>query len=237
MNCYTIYMNRYIKFIIIFVILSYPITANSHPIDYKLFKIIEMDILKDGKKIGFSNYLFNYKDGFLVVKNLTEFEVKLLGVKVFFIKSEGTEKYSENQLISFTSSTLQNEKKKFVNLKFLKKENEFIIDGSSYKGKSKIKSIIGNWWNHDILEVDSQISPLSGSVKEQIVKFLGEETLKINNISYNTMHYKLLSKDPNTSDNKKLNFDIWYDKKKNLIVKISYNKFGKWDYQIKNFIK
>ena len=30
-------------------------------------------------------------------------------------------------------------------------------------------SIIGNWWNHKILKADQQISPLSGSIKEQVV--------------------------------------------------------------------
>ena len=36
-----------------------------------------------------------------------------------------------------------------------------------------LKNVIGNWWNHDILRTDSQISPLSGSIKTQVVKFIG----------------------------------------------------------------
>ena len=47
-----------------------------------------MEVLRNGKVIGFSKYYFNYKDQFLEVKNETKFEVKLAGVKIFEIKSK-----------------------------------------------------------------------------------------------------------------------------------------------------
>ncbi len=230
-------MIRYIKYILLFVVLISPTTTNSHPNDYYSYKIIEMDVYKDNQKIGFSNYFFNYNNGILEVVNETKFEVKLLGVKVFSINSNGLEKYFENKLISFNSETYQNDKRKYVNLKLSEDKKEFQINGSSFKGTTDIEKIVGSWWNHDILEMNSQISPVSGSVKGQIVKTLGKQTLILNNIKYETHHYKLLSKDPNTPDDKKLNFDIWLDKSKNLIVKIAYNKLGQWEYRIKNFKK
>ena len=238
MNCHIIYLNRYIKFFFILLIfLLYPIYSISHPQDYKKFKSIEMEVLRDGKLIGFSRYLFRHKDGFLEVKNETKFEVELLGVKLFTISSKGIEKYYKNLLISFNSETFQNNKRKFVDLKLSENKKEFEIIGSSYKGNVNINSIVGNWWNHDILEVDNQISPLSGSIKTQVVKFIGEENIIINNKNYSSVHYKLQSKDPNTPEDKKLNFDIWYNKDENLILKIVYNKMGYWEYKVISFEK
>ena len=33
------------------------------------------------------------------------------------------------------------------------------------------KNVIGNWWNHKLLQAESQISPISGSIKEQVSYF------------------------------------------------------------------
>ena len=238
MNCYTIYVNRHIKFFLLFfLIFFFPVNLSSHPQDYVKFKHIEMEVLRDGKIIGFSKYFFNYKDNFLEVKNETEFEVKLLGVKIFEIKSKGIEIYNNNRLISYNSKTYQNDKIKFVKLKLTKDKKEFKIIGSSFKGNGSSDFIIGNWWNHDILQAKSQISPLSGSIKEQVVTFVGKENIIFNNQTYLTEHYKLKSKDPNVPDDKKLNFDIWYSKDENLIFKIVYSNMGNWEYNVINFEK
>ena len=208
-------------------------TSYSHTDHYKNFKKIEMDVYKDGKIIGFSNYEFSSKSDELFVKNATEFKVKILGVKVFSVFSNSEELYKNGNLIYFKSNTVQNNKKKYVDLKYHKDTNEFLIDGSSYKGKAKKNNIIGNWWNHDILEAKSQISPLSGSIKKQKVIFIGKELIKVYEKEYNTEHYRLLS-DENISEDRKLDFDIWYSKEKKIIVKISYQKFGNWEYRLKS---
>ena len=236
MNCYIIYIIRYIKyFFIIISFFFYSERVNSHPEDYKNYKVIEMDVLKDGKIIGFSNYFFKYENQVLEIKNETKFDVQLLGLEVFSIKSKGIEKYFKNKLISFESQTKQNDKRKFVYLELSNDKNQFKINGSSFKGNASITNIVGNWWNHDILNADSQISPVSGSIKNQEVKFLGEEYINIKNKKYKSDHYKILSKDPNTPVDKKLNFDIWYSEEENLILKVSYNRFGQWEYVIKDY--
>ena len=238
MFCHIFLNKRNIKLLLIIILFSiFTFKANSKTDHYKDFVKIEMEVLKDGKIIGFSNYNFINLDNKLLVKNQTEFEVKLAGIKIFSISSESSEEYINNKLVSFNSLTFQNNKKKYVNVKLNKNKSEFIIDGSSYKGKAKITNIIGNWWNKDILKTDSQISPLSGSVKKQVVTYLGKENITINNSIYVTEKYKLVSKDPNIAENKKLNFIIWFDKKKNLIVKVSYNRLGNWLYRVKRFNK
>jgi len=193
-----------------------------------------MEILKDGKVIGFCNYKFFHKDKSLEVQNTTKFEVKIFGVKIFSISSNAVEKYKNEQLIYFKSETVQNDKKKFVNLKYEKNKNKFLIHGSSYKGTANLNNIIGNWWNHKILESDSQISPLSGSIKKQIVTFIAEEKIDLYGKEYLTHRFKLKSKDLNLSEDKKLDFDIWFEPKSNLILKVGYKKMGYWEYKLKN---
>ena len=224
------------KFLICFILLLYPQGLNSHVSHYKNIKKIEMEIFKDGKNIGYCNYEFTKNDDSIKIYNETNFEVKLLGIKVFSINSIGTEIYKNNKLFSFNSNTLQNDKKKFVNLILNENEDVFDIKGSSYTGKANRNNIIGNWWNHKILESETQISPLSGSVKDQVVTFLGKEKVQIYGKEYLAHKFSLKSKDESISENKKLDFEIWLEPKKNLILKVKYNRMGSWEYILKNVI-
>ncbi|MFL2893566.1 MAG: DUF6134 family protein [Candidatus Pelagibacter sp.] len=193
-----------------------------------------MEILHNGKNIGYSHYLFSHKGDELKVKNITKFDVELFNVKVFSIDSQSTEIYFKNKLIKFFSETKQNKKVKFVDLFYDKNLDEFIIKGSSYSGSADKKNVIGNWWNHEILNTETQISPLSGSVKKQLINFIKEEKININDSNYELYHYKLISADTNLSDEKKLDFDIWYDPESYLIRKVTYKRMGKWDYILTN---
>ena len=220
------------KFLVVLLVLS-PLFLQAHTDHYKNYKNIEMEIFKDDEKIGESIFTFKKEENKFIVKNTTNFEVKLLGVTVFSINSRGTEEYIGDQLISFNSETFQNNKRKYVNLIFDEKKEKFIIDGSSYKGEADKENIIGHWWNHKILQTETQISPLSGSVKKQNIEFLGKEKIKLYNKEYDVEHFRLFSTDPNLPDDKKLNFEIWYDKKKALIIKVAYKRMGLWEYRLK----
>ena len=169
------------------------------------------------------------------VTNQFKFEVKLLGATVFEVEGIGEEKYLKDQLISFNSKTLQNKKEKFVNLTLNKNTKKFDIVGSSFSGEALLENTIGNWWSHKILQASSQISPISGSIKEQIVTFVAKEKVIINGKEYETDHFKLTSKDMTLPDDKRLNFDIWLDKKTSLIVKVTYQRMGNWEYRLKNY--
>ena len=223
------------KYIYILLFVTYAFKAYSHTSHYQGIIKIEMDVIRNGEIIGYSNYFFEHEDEKMTVKNYTNFKVDLFGVTIFSILSEAIEKYENDKLIYFKSNTFQNDKEKYVNLHYDKSSKEFIIDGSSYKGKASNDCVIGNWWNHQILKAKKQISPLSGSIKEQVVTLIGEENIIINNKKYLTNHYKLKSKNENLPKDKKLNFDIWYDPKNSLILKVSYSRMGKWEYKVKNF--
>ena len=225
-------MKKYIYILILFLFTS---QSQSHTAHYKNLSKIEMEVFRNDEAIGYSNYFFEHEDNTMTVKNYTQFKVKLLGINIFSISSEGVEKYEDNKLVFFKSITFQNNKEKFVNLKYDKKSNKFIIDGSSFKGKAEIDNVIGNWWNQKILIANSQISPLSGSIKEQKINFLKKEIIELYGKSYEVLHFKLRSKNENLPKEKKLNFDIWLDPRKGLIVKIAYERMGKWEYRLKNF--
>ncbi|MDC0151136.1 DUF6134 family protein [Candidatus Pelagibacter sp.] len=219
--------------VLILILLSSNVLA--HMDHYKKYNKIEMEIFRNGKLIGYNYYFFSRKGNETIVTNQTKFSVKLLGAIVFQVEGYGEEKYIKDQLISFKSKTLQNDKEKFVNLVFNKDKNKFDIKGSSYSGEASINNIIGNWWSHKILQTDSQVSPISGSIKEQVVTFVGREKIEQYGKNYEADHFKLNSKDMSLPEDKRLNFDIWFDKKSSMIVRISYSRMGNWEYRLKNF--
>ena len=161
-----------------------------------------MEVFRNNETIGYSNYFFEHENNIMIVKNYTQFKVKLFGVNIFSISSEAIEKYKKNKLIYFKSVTFQNDKEKYVNLNYDKSSEKLIIDGSSYKGKANPDCVIGNWWNHKILKAKQQISPLSGSIKDQIVTIIGDENITLYEKNYSTVHYKLKSKDDSLPNDK-----------------------------------
>ena len=225
-------MKKYIYILFLFFLSSY---SEAHTKHYQGIIKLELEVLRNNEVIGYSNYFFEHDENIMTVKNYTQFKVKLFGATIFSISSEGIEKYENDKLIYFKSTTFQNDKEKYVNLKYDEKINRLIIDGSSYKGEANLDCVIGNWWNHKILEANRQISPLSGSLKDQVVKFIGYENITLYGKNFSAAHYKLKSKDDNLPKDKKLDFDIWLDKKSNLIIKVAYKRMGDWEYRLKSF--
>ena len=223
------------KTIVILFLLFCSTISIAHMGHYNKYNKIEMEIFRNGELIGYNYYFFSRKGDETIVTNQIKFSVKLLGATIFQVEGFGEEKYIKNQLISYNSKTLQNDKKKFVNLDFSKKDNKFNIKGSSFSGKASNDNVIGNWWNHKILQADSQISPVSGSIKEQIVTFIGKEKINQYGNTYEVDHFKLISKDMSMPKDKRLDFDIWFDKKNSMIIRVSYSRMGDWEYRLKNF--
>ena len=223
------------KFLFFIFFLTYSLNSNAHMAHYNKFNKIEMEILRDGKVIGYNYYFFKKDLNNTTVTNQLKFTVKLLGATIFEVESYGEEKYINDKLISFNSKTFQNNKEKFVNLKLNEQKNKFEIKGSSYSGKASIDNVIGNWWSHKILQTNSQISPISGSIKEQVVTFIRKEKIELYGKTHEVEHFKLTSKDMSIPKDKRLNFEIWFDKKSALILKVSYSRMGNWEYRVKNY--
>ena len=226
-------MNKIILIFFIALGILFKINAHAHTDHYKNIKSIEMEIFKDNKYIGFSKFFFNKTQKKFEVTNTTNFEVKLMGITVFSVISEGLEIYENDQLIYFKSDTVQNDKKKFVEVFFDEENRNFKINGSSYKGTGNLENIIGNWWNHRLLQSDTQISPLSGSIKKQSVEFLKKEKIRLYENEIDVEKFRLKSTDESLPKDKRLDFEIWYDKKRAMIVKIRYKRLGTWEYRLK----
>ena len=222
-------------FINIILFTFFSTNLNAHISHYKNFKKIEMEIFRNNELIGYSYYFFKIKNNEVQVTNQTKIIVKLLGATIFEIEGYGEENYKNDKLISFSSKTKQNKKEKFVNLKLNLEKNKFMIKGSSYSGEASKDNVVGNWWNHKLLQTESQISPVSGSIKKQVITFIAKEKIELYGKSYETEHFKLKSKNQNLPDDKKLNFDIWFDKNTGLIIKVKYSRMGEWEYRLKSF--
>ena len=222
------------KYICIFYILFSFFSVFANEAHYKNLSKIEMDVLRNDKIIGYSNYFFKHDEDTMTVENYTKFIVEMFGVKVFSIDSKSKEIYKKNKLISFESTTLQNDKKKFVKLNYDRKKNKFIINGSSYVGEANLDNVIGNWWNSKILEAKTQISPLSGSIKKQTTKLTNKDEIEFNGKKIKLFQFKLKSTE-DLSDDKKLDFDVWIDPNKGIIYKVKYNRLGSWEYRLKSY--
>ena len=223
------------KFLFLIFLLTFSLNSNAHMAHYNKFSKIEMEVLRNGEVIGYNYYFFKKDLDNTIVTNQFKFTVKLFGTTIFEVESYGEEIYDKDKLISFNSKTQQNKKDKYVQLKLNDKENKYEIKGSSYTGSASIENVIGNWWSHKILQTNSQISPISGSIKEQVVTFIKKEKIELYGNTYEVEHFKLTSKDMSIPEDKRLNFDIWFNKKNALILKVTYSRMGNWEYRVKKF--
>ena len=224
------------KIIFFLVFLIYPFLSYSHLNHYNQIKFINMDILRNGEKIGFNNYSFKVQNDLLVVKNEINFNAKIVGIDLLKVNGTSTESYKNGKLIKFESNTIQSKKKKYNYSLFSKDKKIYNINGSSFNGEAPASAVVGNWWNHNILQSKIIISPLSGSLKFQEVYFLSKEILEINSDKYNVSKFKIILR-KNINENKKQEFNIWLDDKSKIILKVSYSKFGDWEYIVKKIGK
>jgi hypothetical protein len=219
----------------IIILFFFSFKAISHVGHYKNYEYLEYELFRNNKLIGYHKYDFLRKDNLLSVKGEVNFKVTKLGVDLYKYFAESEEVYREDKFFKFSSTTNQNKKKKYVNISVNPTSNELIIDGSSYKGSALVDSIVGTWWNHEIVKTKQQISAISGRVIEQTVSFVGKEDIQINNKTYKALHFNFKSSDESLPDSKKLNTDIWYDENTLLWLKAAFDKTGYWEYRLKEY--
>ena len=228
---YKLNIVKVLKFLtLILIFFTSPENIQAHSNHYKKLKSIKYEIFFNDKLVGNSFYTFDHKNNIFNVRNKTDFEVKLLGKNIFSFSGESTERFVDGKFDSFEYKSLQNKKKKFAKVFFDKNENNFKIFGSSFEGIIDKQIIIGDWWNHQILSSNKYISSISGSIYDQEVKFIEKEIFNINKKEVELQKFNIIT---SKSGEKKSDFFIWYDNDLNIIFKIQYNKFGLWEYRIK----
>ena len=223
------------KIILSIIILSlFSFKATSHVGHYENSEYLEYELFRNNKLIGYHKYDFLRENNILSVKSEVNFKITKLGVDLYKYYAESDEVYKNNKFFKFSSKTNQNKKEKYVNISVNSNTSELIIDGSSYKGDAQIDSIVGTWWNHEIVKAKKQISAISGRIIEQTVTFVGKEKIKIGDKTYNALRFNFKSSDETLPDSKKLNTDIWYDENTLLWLKAAFDKTGYWEYRLKN---
>ena len=206
---------------------------NAHVDHYSKFKYLEYELFRNNKSIGYHKYNFRRDGVNLEIDNEVSFKITKLGVDLYKYYAKGVETYKNGIFSGFSSKTNQNKKEKYVNITIDPIDKSLVIDGSSFKGKVDKNTIIGTWWNHEIVQKKSQISAVSGRIIEQKVEFIGKEDVKIGEKVYKTLRFNFTSSDPSLSKDKKLNTDIWYEEKTFLWVKAAFDKTGYWEYRLK----
>ena len=186
-------MYKIYKIIVFLILVSCTFSTNAHIQHYDDLNRIEFDIYRNNKHIGKHTFFFERSNGKLTVESEINFKIKKLGIVLYKYHVKGIEIYEDGKLIKFNSKTNQNGKHKYVNMRL--EDNFYFIDGSSYKGRAPKDFSIGTWWNHDIVKAKAQISAVSGRIIEQKVTFLGKETIKFGEKSYNVLHYNFSSID------------------------------------------
>ena len=224
-------MKKYLLSIALISIMSLEISA--HVDHYSKYNYLEYELFRNNKSIGYHKYNFIRKGSNLSIENEVEFKITKLGVDLYKYYAKGLERYKKGVFSGFNSVTNQNKKEKYVNITVDPKDNNLIIDGSSFKGKVDKDLIIGTWWNHEIVQKKAQISAVSGRIIEQKVEFKGKEEEKIGDKVYKTLRFNFSSSDPSLSKDKKLNTDIWYEEETYLWIKAAFDKTGYWEYRLK----
>ena len=214
----------------IFITQSY-----AHVEHYENFNLLEYELFRNNKSIGYHTYKFDRKTDNIKVKSRIEFEISKLGVLLYKYDAHSEEEYKKDQLIKFSSKTNQNKKIKNTEIIFDKEKNKLVITGSENQLLSPKEYPVGTWWNHEIVQAKAQISAISGRIIEQKVTFLGKKKITLYGKDYDALHFNFSSSDESLPEKKKLNTDLWYDEKNKLWLKASFDKSGHWEYRLKMF--
>jgi hypothetical protein len=217
----------------IFIFSTISFETFSHVDHYAKFNYLEYELFRNNTPIGYHKFDFKRDGKNLIIDSEIKFKISKLGIDLYQYYAAGQEKYIDGVFSGFSSETNQNKKEKYVNIAIDTKDNNLIIDGSSYKGKADKDFIIGTWWNHEIVQKKAQISAVSGRIIEQKVEFLGKEDVTLGDKTYKTLRFNFSSTDPSLSKDKKLNIDIWYEEDTYLWVKAAFDKTGFWEYRLK----
>tara|TARA_Y100001970_G_scaffold279370_1_gene386576 strand:- start:567 stop:1250 length:684 start_codon:yes stop_codon:yes gene_type:complete len=219
----------------IIILISFNYKALSHVEHYQNYNYLEYELFRNDKSIGYHKYNFIRDGKDLSIISEVSFKITKLGVDLYKYFAKSEENYENSLFKSYSSTTKQNKKEKYVNITVDPKDKSLIIDGSSYKGKGDKDLIVGTWWNHEIVKANGQISGISGRIIKQKVTFIGKEEIKIGDKTYKTLRFNFKSSDKTLPDSKKLNTDIWYQEDTYLWVRAAFEKTGYWEYRLKTY--
>ena len=70
-------------------------------------------------------------------------------------------------------------------------------------------------------------------ISDQVIK---KEKINLYGKVYDARHFVILSKSFNKKDSEERRYDVWLDINTNHILKMTYSKYGLWEYKLKQVI-
>ena len=86
------------------------------------------------------------------------------------------------------------------------------------------------------IQTEKNINPISGSISKQTINFIKKEKINLYGKVYEARHFVILSKRLNKKDSEERRYDVWLDINTNHILKMTYSKYGLWEYKLKQVI-
>jgi hypothetical protein len=126
---------------------------------------IRFDIVRAGDVIGTHEVDFALSGGALSATTRIEVEVRVLGVKLFEFRHNGTEVWADGRLQKFDSETLDDDSKFFV-------VGRATADGFRMTNRKGVEMapadiMVGSYWTPEIARETLLIDPQRGRLKEQ----------------------------------------------------------------------
>jgi hypothetical protein len=136
---------------------------------------IRFDVFREGEVIGAHEVDFALSGEALSVETRIEVEVRILGVKLFEFRHNGTEVWADGRLQKFDSETLDDDSKFFV-------VGRAEADGFRMTNRKAVEMapadiMVASYWTPEIARRRQLIDPQRGRVKEQ--QLLGKDIVKV----------------------------------------------------------
>src|SRR5512147_449268 len=136
---------------------------------------IRFDVIREGDVIGTHEVNFASAGQALSVTTRIEVEVRILNVKLFEFRHNGTEVWTDGRLQKFDSETLDDDSKFFV-------VGRAEADGFRMTNRKAVEMapadiMVASYWTPEIARRPQLIDPQRGRVKEQ--QLLGKDTVKV----------------------------------------------------------
>lgn len=136
---------------------------------------IRFDVFREGDVIGAHEVDFALSGEALSVATRIEVEIRILGVKLFELRHNGTEVWADGRLQKFDSETLDDDSKFFV-------VGRAEADGFRMTNRKAVEMapadiMVASYWTPEIARRRQLIDPQRGRVKEQ--QLLGKDIVKV----------------------------------------------------------
>ena len=118
-------MKKFILSITIFFLIN--VESFGHVAHYAKYDYLEYELYRNNKSIGYHKYVFNRDGDKLSIASEVNFKITKLGVDLYKYFAKSVENYENNVFKSYSSTTKQNKKDRYVNINIDPGDENLII--------------------------------------------------------------------------------------------------------------